>query len=488
LTRLEVEPQSGAILEYLFVFGSLKGAREMDKTAALKNNCKAFDFFEHGHRYLPGEHATDPPEGQAASRAVTMYFRRIGLHALLSRADEVKIAKRIEAAEHEILRELLQTSIAVKHIVGLGKMIKTGKMRAKRVSRVLRIRNTLSDEAAQIQEFLATITLIEEIDAKNTVHRAKLVSLSSNSGERQRIYAQIVRGADKIYHLLRDWRLESEIIDIIEEMIRQQENAPGTDVGIIKRILQGIHKSRIKVQAAKNEMIKANLRLVVKVAIKYNKGSLQLLDLIQEGNIGLIKAVNKFDYHRGCKFSTHAVWWIRQAILRAITNQSPMIRLPDHLAGRINELKRTQRSISTEQGEEIRLEDIAAEMEISRDLIRRLPDLTGEPVSLHSPVKGKNGSCLGDFIKDETVPGTFDTVVNQTLTGHIRKMIAKLTPREERVLRLRFGIGEKDDHTLNEISRDFSLTSERIRQIEARALRKLRNPKTNGQLQSFMKA
>jgi RNA polymerase primary sigma factor len=318
------------------------------------------------------------------------------------------------------------------------------------------------------------------------MHRTKLLSLSSTSGESRRIYRHIVRGADKIYDLLRNWRLESEIIDIIEETIRQQENVPGTDARIIKRILEGINKNRARVQAAKNELIKANLRLVAKVAIKYNKSSLHLLDLIQEGNIGLIKAVNKFDYHRGCKFSTHAVWWIRQAILRTITNQSPMIRLPVHLAETINKLKRTQRSISAKQSRKANLEDIAEEMEISRNIIRRLPDFTGEPVSLHSPVKDKNGGCLGDFIEDETVPGIFDTVVNQTLAGQIRKMIATLTPREERVLRLRFGIGENDDHTLDQISRDFSLTSERIRQIEARALRKLRHPKISGPLQCFM--
>jgi RNA polymerase sigma factor (sigma-70 family) len=466
----------------------IKGAGEMDKMFAESNNCKEFNFYEREHRSLPKDHATGIPAGDSTSRAVTMYFRRIGIHALLSRQDEVKIAKRIEAAEHEILRALLQTSIAVQHIVNLGKKIKAGEIRAKRVSRALRRRDTGTDETARIQEFLTAIAMIEEIEAKNAVHRAKLHSFSSTSGERQRLFGHIVRGADKIYHLLRDWHLESEIIDVIEETICQKKNVHRADVRIIKRILEGINQSRTKVQTAKNEMIKANLRLVVKVAVKYNRSSLQLLDLIQEGNIGLIKAVNKFDYHRECRFSTHAVWWIRQAILRAITNQSRMIRFPVHLTETMNKLKRTQRSISTKQGREAKLEDIAAEMEISRNIFCRLPDFTGEPVSLHSPVKGKDGSCLGDFIKDETVPGTFDTVVNQTLAGQIRKMIAMLTPREEKVLRLRFGIGEKSDHSLDQIGRDFSLTSERIRQIEARALKKLRNPKISGQLQSFMEA
>jgi RNA polymerase primary sigma factor len=466
----------------------IKGAGEMDIVFSENNICKEFNFFTHERRSLPEDHATDIPEGDLTSGAVTMYFRRIGLHALLNRQAEVKIAKKIEAGEHEILRALLQTSIAVQHIVDLGKKIKTGEIRAKRISRALRLSDTCTNETARIQKFTATIAMIEEIEAKNAVHRAKLLSLSATSDERQRIYGHIVRAADNIYHLLRDWHLESEIIDIIEETIRQKENVPEPDAQIIKRILEAINKSRTKVQTAKNELIKANLRLVVKVAIKYNRSNLQLLDLIQEGNIGLIKAVSKFDYHRGFRFSTHAVWWIRQAILRAITNKSPMIRFPVHLAETINKLKRTQRSISTKQGREVMLEDIAADMGISRNIIRRLPDFTSEPVSLHSPVNGKNGSYLIDFIEDETVSGVFDTVTNQTLAKQVRKMIATLSPREERVLRLRFGIGEKDDHTLDQISRDFSLTSERIRQIEARALRKLRNPKISHQLQSFMEA
>ena len=460
----------------------------MEKMFAESNSCKEFNFSEREHRSLPKDHATDIPEGDLTNRAVTMYFRRIGLHALLSRSDEIKIAKKIEAAEHEILRALLQTSIAVQHIVDLGKKIKTGEMRARRVSRALRTGNTHTDKAAGIQEFLATVPLIEAVEAINRVHRIKLLALSPTSAEWQHTYGHLVRGADKIYHLLRNWRLESEIIDILEETIRQQKNVPTTDALVIRRILKGINKSRMRVEVAKNELIKANLRLVVKVALKYNKSSLQLLDLIQEGNIGLIKAVNKFDYHRECRFSTHAVWWIRQAILRAITNQSPMIRLPVHLAETINKLKRNQRSMSAQQSREANLREIAQEMEISRNIICRLPDFPGEPISLDSPVKGKNGDFLGDFIKDKTVAGIFDTVANQNLAGKIRKMIATLSPREERVLRLRFGIGEKDDHTLEQISRDFSLSSERIRQIEAKALRKLRNPKISGQLQPFMEA
>ena len=230
----------------------------MDKTVALKNNCKEFNFFEQEHRYLPGNHATDFPEGDSTSCAVTMYFRGIGLHALLSRKDEVKIAKRIEAGEHEILRALLQTSIAVQHIVDLGKKINAGEMQAKRVSRAMRTSNNCTDETTRIQELLATITRVKEIDAKNRVHHAKLLSLSSTSAERQLIYRHIVSGADNIYYLLRNWRLESEIIDVIEETIRQPENVPETDAFVIRHIREGINKSRTKVQAARNELIKTH--------------------------------------------------------------------------------------------------------------------------------------------------------------------------------------------------------------------------------------
>ncbi len=220
----------------------------MDKMFAQTNNCTEFNFLEHEHRSLPKDHATDIPEGNSTNRAVTRYFRRIGLHALLSRGDEAKIAKRIEAAEHEILRVLLQTSIAVQHIVDLGQKIKSGEIRAKRISRALRLRDTCTDETARIQELLAAITMIGEIEAKNAVFRAKLLSHSSTSGERQHIYGHIVRGADRIYHLLRDWHLEYEIIDVIEETIRQKENVPATDACIVKRILESINNSRTKVQ------------------------------------------------------------------------------------------------------------------------------------------------------------------------------------------------------------------------------------------------
>lgn len=459
----------------------------MAATFTEKNNRKEFVFFEHEHRNRPADAAHDFFDGGSTNPAVTNYFRRIGLHALLSREDEIRIAKRIEAAEHQILRSLLQTSIAVRHIVDLGNKISTGELKAKRVLRTLRAADSCDNEAAWIKKFLETITRIEALDAKNNMYRDKLLSASAHD-EKQQIYRIIGREADRINELLGRWRFESEIIDDMEMKIRRDRGVSGSDAWILKRILEGINNHRAEVQTARNELIKSNLRLVVKIALRYNKSSLHLLDLIQEGNTGLIKAANKFDYHRGCRFSTHAVWWIKQAILRAIANQSRMIRLPVHLAETINKIKRTQRSISMMKSREAEPEEIAQEMKISQNIIQNLPYFSGEPVSLHAPVKDKMGACLGDFIKDETVTATFDTVVDHALAGQIRKVIATLTPREEKVLRLRFGIGEKDSYTLNEISRDFSITRERIRQIEARALQKLRNPRISRQLKCFMES
>ena len=459
----------------------------MAGTFTERNDRKEFVFFEHEHQNHPAEDTHDFSDRGTPPSAITNYFRRIGLHALLSRKDEIRIAKQIEAAEHQILRALLQTTIAVKHIAGLGNKISTGKLKAKRVLRTLRTGDSCNDEKALIQKFLAAIKRIGVMDAKIGVHRDKLAS-ASTPGEKQQIYGMIAREADKMYELLRHWRLESEIINTMEMKIRRHRDLSGSDAGIVKRILEGIDKHRAEVQTARNELIKSNLRLVVKIALRYNKSSLHLLDLIQEGNTGLINAVNKFDYHRGCRFSTHAVWWIKQAILRAIANQSRMIRLPVHLTETINKIKRTQRSISLMTSSETAPEEIAPEMGISPDIIQNLPGIFGEPVSLHSPVKDRMGACLGDFIKDETVTGTFDTMVDQALAGQIRKVIATLTPREERVLRLRFGIGENDSYTLNEISRDFSITRERIRQIEAKALQKLRNPRISRQLRCFVES
>jgi RNA polymerase primary sigma factor len=248
-----------------------------------------------------------------------------------------------------------------------------------------------------------------------------------------------------------------------------------------KDIDAGMNKSK----AAKNELIKANLRLVVSIAKKYTNRGLQFLDLIQEGNIGLMKAVDKFEYQRGYKFSTYATWWIRQAITRAIADQARTIRIPVHMIETINKLIKISRSLVQEHGREPTPEEIAERMGFPLEKVRKVLKIAKEPISLETPIGEEEDSHLGDFIEDKKIMSPIEAVTKFDLGEQTRKVMTSLTPREEKVLRKRFGVGEKADHTLEEVGREFSVTRERIRQIEAKALRKLRHPRRRKVLESF---
>ncbi len=308
----------------------------------------------------------------------------------------------------------------------------------------------------------------------------------------KRCAAKIPKSAKDDQIILPIGLAKSEIIvlkseaDSAQKIIKQARERTDLTPRQIKLKLKKVEQSLYEANRAKSELIQANLRLVVSIAKKYTNRGLMFLDLIQEGNIGLMKAVDKFEYQRGYKFSTYATWWIRQAITRAIADQARTIRIPVHMIETINKLMRTSRYLVQEHGREPTSEEIAEKMEFPLDKVRKVLKIAKEPISLETPIGEEEDSHLGDFIEDKNVLSPGDAVVDFGLAEQTRRVLTTLTPREEKVLRMRFGIGEKSDHTLEEVGRDFSVTRERIRQIEAKALRKLRHPSRSKKLKSFM--